>query len=136
MRYREPELQPFLGGVLALALTDEEEYVREHRTRAGRDRRDVSARELAAPRPYDQLTRLDRLPVAVIQSTQDYNLPAAQARQLFGPDDDRRRFHAIRAGNHTLAGARDALYEQARVALEWIVAGGPGSEPAQTLPTQ
>jgi fermentation-respiration switch protein FrsA (DUF1100 family) len=132
----QPELQPFLGGVLALALTDEEEYVREHRTRAGRDRRDVSARELATPRPYDQLTRLDRLPVAVIQSTQDYNLPAAQARQLFGPDDDRRRFHAIRAGNHTFAGARDALYEQARVALEWIVACGPGSEPAQTPPTQ
>jgi hypothetical protein len=125
----QPELQPFLGGVLAVALTDEEEYVREHGTRAGRDPRDGSARELAALRPYDQLTRLDRLPVAVIQSTQDGYLPAAQARQLFGPDDERRRFHAIRAGNHTFAGARDALYEQARVALEWIVACGPGSEP-------
>jgi fermentation-respiration switch protein FrsA (DUF1100 family) len=125
----QPELQPFLGGVLAVALTDEEEYVREHGTGAGRDPRDVSARELAALRPYDQLTRLDRLPVAVIQSTQDGYLPAAQARQLFGPDDERRRFHAIRAGNHTFAGARDALYEQARVALEWIVACGPGSEP-------
>ena len=130
----QPELQPLLGGVLAVALTDEEEYVREHGTRAGRDRRDVSAPERAALRPYDQLTRLDRLPVAVIQSTQDGYLPAAQARQLFGPDDERRRFHAIRAGNHTFAGARDALYEQARVALEWIVACGPGTEPAQTRP--
>ena len=130
----QPELQPLLGGVLAVALIDEEEYVREHGTRAGRDGRDVSDRELAALRPYDQLTRLDRLPVAVIQSTQDGYLPAAQARQLFGPDDERRRFHAIRAGNHTFAGARDALYEQARVALEWIVACGPGTEPAQTRP--
>jgi Bacterial virulence protein (VirJ) len=130
----QPELQPLLSGVLAVALTDEEEYVREHGTRAGRDRRDVSAPERAALRPYDQLTRLDRLPVAVIQSTQDGYLPAAQARQLFGPDDERRRFHAIRAGNHTFAGARDALYEQARVALEWIVACGPGTEPAQTRP--
>jgi hypothetical protein len=130
----QPELQPSLGGVLAVALTDEEEYVREHGTRADRDRRDVSAPERAALRPYDHLARLDRLPVAVIQSTEDGYLPAAQARQLFGPDDERRRFHAIRAGNHTFAGARDALYEQARVALEWIVACGPGTEPAQTRP--
>jgi dienelactone hydrolase len=128
----QPELQPFLGGVLAVALTDEEEYVREHGTRAGRDPRDVSARELAALRPYEQLARLDRLPVAVIQSTQDSYLPAAQARQLFGPDAERRRFHAIRAGSHTFAGARDTLYEQARVALEWIEACGAGSAPART----
>jgi len=129
----QPELQPLLGGVLAVALTDEEEYVHEQETRAGRDPRDVSAAELAALRPYDQLTHLDRLPVAVIQSTEDGYLPAAQARQLFGPDDERRRFHAIRAGNHTFAGARDALYEQARVALEWIVACGPGSEPPERI---
>jgi hypothetical protein len=126
----EPELQPSLGGVLAVALTDEEEYVREHGTRAGRDRRDASARELAMLRPYDHLARLGRLPVAVIQSTQDSYLPAAEARQLFGPDDERRRLHPIRAGSHTFAGARDALYEQARVALEWIVACGPGDETA------
>jgi hypothetical protein len=130
----QPELQPFLGGVLAVALTDEEEYVREHTARAGRDTGDVSARELATLRPYDQLARLDRLPVVVIQSTEDSYLPAAQARQLFGPDDDRRRFHPIRAGSHTFAGARDALYEQARVALQWIVACGPGSEPARPTP--
>jgi fermentation-respiration switch protein FrsA (DUF1100 family) len=128
----QPELQRFLGGVLAVALTDEEEYVREHGTPAGRDRSDVSAREMATLRPYDQLTRLGRLPVAVIQSTQDSYLPAAQARQLFGPDDDRRRFHSIRAGNHTFAGARDALYEQARVALEWIAACDPRNESSAT----
>jgi hypothetical protein len=61
----------------------------------------------------------------VIPSTEDRHLPAAPARPLFGPDDERRRFHAIRAGSHTFAGARDTLYEQARVALEWIVACGP-----------
>jgi len=126
----QPELQRLLGGVLAVALIDEEEYVREHGTRAGRDGRDVSDRELAALRPYDQLTRLDRLPVVVIQSTEDRYLPAAQARQLFGPDNERRRFHAIRARSHTFAGARDTLYEQARVALEWIVACGPRNESA------
>ena len=128
-------LQPFLGGVLAIALTDEEEYVRSYRTRTGRDPRDLSARELATLRPYDVLADVGRLPLAVIQSTQDRYVSAARARQLFGPDDERRRFHAIPARSHTFAGARDALYEQARVALEWIVACGPRGEPAPIRPT-
>lgn len=132
----QPELQPLLAGVLAVALTDEEEYVHEHRARAGRDRRDVSARELATLRPYDQLARLNRLPVEVIQSTEDSYLPAAKARQLFGPDDERRRFHAIRADSHTFSGARDALYEQARVALEWIMACRSSDEPTETRSKQ
>lgn len=120
----QSELQPLLGGVLAVALTDEEEYVRDDRTRAGPDPRHLSDRQLARMRPYDVLADLDSLPLAVIQSTEDRYLPAAEARRLFGPDDERRRFYAIRAGSHTFAGARDALYEQARVALEWIVATG------------
>jgi fermentation-respiration switch protein FrsA (DUF1100 family) len=61
------------------------------------------------------------LPVAVIQSTRDGYLPAAQARQLFGPDGERRRFYPIESDGHTFGGAHAALYEQARAALEWIV---------------
>jgi type I site-specific restriction-modification system R (restriction) subunit len=72
----------------------------------------------------DVVIFVNGLPLAVIQSTQDGYLPAAQAQQLFGPDGERRRFYSIRAGNHTFAGARSALYEQARVALEWIEAKG------------
>ena len=120
----QPTLQPRLGGVLAIALTDEEEYVRSYRTRTGRDPRDLGARELLALRPYDVLKAVGRLPLAVIQSSRDGYLPATRARELFGPDDERRRFHAIAARSHTFAGARDALYEQARVALQWIVACG------------
>ena len=122
-------LQPLLGGVLAVALTEEEEYVRDDRTRRGRDPRKLSDRELSTLRPYEVLAGFDRLPLAVIQSTEDSYLPAARARQLFGPDGERRRFYSIRAGGHTFAGARDDLYEQARLALEWIVAGGPKSDP-------
>lgn len=69
--------------------------------------------------------------LAVIQSTEDSYLPASKVRQLFGPDTERRRFYPIRGGGHTFAGARDALYEQARVALEWIVASGSGNELAR-----
>ena len=101
----QSELRPVLGGLLAVALDDEEEYV--------------------SMRPYDVLKSLDRLPLAVIQSTQDGYLKAAEARRLFGPDGEWRRFYAVEARNHTFADAREALYEQARVALEWIVGPRP-----------
>ena len=130
----QSELRPLLGGLLAVALTDEEEYVRDDRTRTGRDPRHLSDRQLATLRPYDVLAGLDRLPLAVIQSTGDRYLPADEARQLFGPDGERRRFYPIRAGGHTFAGARDTLYEQARVALEWIVACGSKDETARAGP--
>lgn len=124
-------LQPLLGGVLAVALTEEEEYVRGDKTPAGRDPGNLSDRQLAMLRPYEVLAGFKRLPLAVIQSTEDNYLPAARARQLFGPDGERRRFYPIRAGGHTFAGARGALYEQARVALEWIVASRAGNDLAQ-----
>lgn len=126
----EAGLQPRLGGVLAVALGDEEEYVRDHRARPGRASASEKARAGQHLRPYDQLPRLDGLPLAVIQSTQDSHLPAARAQELFGPDGERRRFYPIRAGSHTFAGARSALYEQARVALEWIVACATRAEAA------
>jgi pimeloyl-ACP methyl ester carboxylesterase len=116
----QPEIRPLLVGVLAVALGDEEEYVRHPTTRGGL--RQVAESELTALRPYEVLSGLGRLPVAVIQSTEDGYLPAARARQLFGPDGERRRFYPIRARSHTFAGARDGLYEEAREALEWILA--------------
>jgi fermentation-respiration switch protein FrsA (DUF1100 family) len=131
----QSELQPLLCGVLVVALTEEEEYVRDDKKRAGRDPANLSDRQLVMLRPYDVLASLDRLPLAVIQSTEDNYLPAARARELFGPDGDRRRFYPIRAGSHTFAGARDAMYEQARVALEWIVTSGAGNDLAQAPQT-
>lgn len=53
------------------------------------------------------------------------SVPAAEARRLFGPDAESRRSYAVVARNHTFADARDALYEQAGVALEWIVGPRP-----------
>ncbi len=132
----QPALQRVLAGVLAIALTDEEQYVRTYRTRTGRDPRDLGARELATLGPYDVLDDVGLLPLAVIQSTRDGYVPAARARQLFGPDGERRRMYALPARSHTFAGARDALYAQARVALEWIAACGPitGSAPTRRKP--
>jgi len=104
----QPGLQPELGGVVAIGLTREEEYVR-------RRRRPKVPLDL-----YGYLGRLGDVPLAVIQSTRDNYLNAADARQLFGSDTEVRQFHAIEAENHSFGGARPLLYETLRGALGWI----------------
>jgi fermentation-respiration switch protein FrsA (DUF1100 family) len=101
-------LRSQLGGVVAIALTREEEYVR-------RRRRPKVPLDL-----YSYLANLGDLPLAVIQSTRDNYLNAADARELFGPDTAARRFLAIEAENHSFGGARPLLYETLREALGWI----------------
>jgi hypothetical protein len=104
----QPGLQWQLGGVVAIALTREEEYVRRRR------------RPLVALDLYSYLPSLGDLPVAVIQSTRDNYLNAAAARELFGRDTPVRQFHAIEADNHSFGGARPLLYDTLRGALDWV----------------
>lgn len=80
-----------LDGVVAVGLADQEEYA-----------------------------ELGTLPVAVIQSTGDGYLPAAEARALFGPEGPWRRFVAIPARNHTFSDARAALERSVAEAISWI----------------
>jgi dienelactone hydrolase len=96
----QPALRPAIGGVLAIALTKEEEYVNVE--------------------VYQYLPQLAGMPVAVIQSTRDHYLPAAAARALFGPDRPDRWFQAITARNHSFGGARDELYAAIARSLRWI----------------
>lgn len=109
-----------LAGVVAIALTKEEEYVQHYRLRRGKLPPGTPRRELVEIETYQYLPRLSPLPVAVIQSTHDWYLPAKQARELFGPDTGTRRFSAIDAGDHSFLGGRDQMYEQARESLNWI----------------
>ncbi len=109
-----------VSGVLAIALTKEEEYVRHYRVRRGQTPPGMPRRELVMIQTYEYLPRLSSLPVSVIQSTNDGYLPADEARQLFGPDTSTRKFHAVSAWDHSFNGARDKLYLQARQSLEWI----------------
>jgi pimeloyl-ACP methyl ester carboxylesterase len=90
-----------LRGVVAIGLTKEEEYL---------DMDDL----------YGQLPALGPLPLAVVQSTQDNYLPATQARQLFGADNDHRVLRAISARNHNFSDARTAMYDAIRASLAWI----------------
>jgi hypothetical protein len=110
-----------LAGVVAIALTKEEEYVRWFKRHRGGD----GAERGVTVDVYEYLPHLGDLPLAVIQSTHDNYLPAAAARALFGPDSAHRRFRAIDAGNHSFRGARSELYEAMRAAVAWVCVSGP-----------
>lgn len=110
-------LRPEIGGVLAVALTREEEYVKWYRRLRRRDR---AATQAEMVQVYEYLPRLGELPLAVVQSTHDNYLPAAEARTLFGPDTAHRHFQAIDARNHSFSGAREDLYRAMAGSLDWI----------------
>jgi hypothetical protein len=120
-----PELNVELAGVLAVALTKEEEYVRHYRVKPGKSPSDMPKRELVEFETYEYLDRLRSVPLVVVQSTGDNYLPAGDARRLFGPDTDLRRFVPVEARDHSFDGARDALYAQMASALAWMSARPP-----------
>jgi hypothetical protein len=109
-----PRVRTHLQGILAVALTGEEEYI-EHREP------DLPPGTLVMLNTYDVLPRLGSIPVAVIQSTRDQYLPAAAARERFGPDTVSRQFHAIDAANHNFGGKVAELYEQLDRCIDWIL---------------
>jgi Bacterial virulence protein (VirJ) len=108
-------LQPKLGGVVAVALTKEEEYVRRSELGGNATKGEPRMLEL-----YAYLPSLGDVPISVIQSTHDNYLPADAARVLFGPDGARRQLHAIEARDHSFNGARPEMYDAVEAALEWI----------------
>jgi len=105
-----------ISGVAAVALTQEEEYVRWYRQLP----RPHETHQPVMVDVYEYLAQLDDLPLAVIQSTRDQYLPAAQAREQFGPDNRHRWFQSIEAKNHNFGGARDQMYHALQAALNWI----------------
>jgi predicted alpha/beta hydrolase family esterase len=111
----QPLLQPQLAGVLAVALTKEEEHVRFRRRRSSR----ASAESLML-QTYQYLPNLDVVPLEVIQSTNDNYVTAAEARELFGHDTGRRRLVAIDSKNHSFSDAREELYAAMQESLEWL----------------
>jgi pimeloyl-ACP methyl ester carboxylesterase len=112
------QLRQVVSGVVAVALTHEEEYVRWYRRlRVLREQRRAVMVDV-----YEYLVRLRDLPLAVVQSTHDHYLPAAKARVLFGPDTQRRWFQSIEADNHNFRGARGLMYNAVHAALTWVTA--------------
>jgi fermentation-respiration switch protein FrsA (DUF1100 family) len=103
-----------IEGVLAVGLTKEEEYV--HRRKRGEPRGQFTMLQT-----YSYLPALGTLPVAVIQSSRDEYVPAAEARQLFGPETPVRHFVRVEADDHNFTGALDTMYAEMERAFQWIV---------------
>jgi pimeloyl-ACP methyl ester carboxylesterase len=108
-----------LSGVVAIGLTREEEHVHRFTRRLQRSG-EPQARSPIIIQTYQYLRRLGSQPISVIQSTRDNYLPADAARLLFGPDTERRQFHAIDARNHGFGNARPLLYDAIQASLVWI----------------
>jgi hypothetical protein len=109
-------LQSELAGVLAVALTKEEEHVRFRRLRHPPS----SSTASLDLQTYEYLPNLGVVPLEVIQSTHDNYLPAAEARELFGRDNDHRRLIAIESKNHSFSDAREELYAAMEQSLQWL----------------
>jgi fermentation-respiration switch protein FrsA (DUF1100 family) len=108
----DPPFNTALGGVLAVGLTREEEYVH------GRPH-DPPVRAML--QTYARLADIGSVPVAVIQSTNDQYVPAGEARQLFGPDTATRELVPVISRDHNFGGAVDRLYGEMERSLAWIV---------------
>jgi hypothetical protein len=120
----ERTLRPLIAGVLAVALTREEEYVKRARRIRG-SRRAGATPEMV--KLYGYLPRLATTPIAVIQSTRDHYLPAGEARTLFGVDTPWRWLQPVQARNHSFGGARAQLYQAMERSLTWLALSSSSS---------
>jgi len=118
----EGALRAGVAGVVAVALTQEEEYVQWYRRLA----HEGDAHRVMVD-VYEYLPLLEELPLTVIQSTRDKYLPAETARMLFGVDTPHRRLIAIEARNHSFGGAREQMYAALRSALVWVTGSVPAA---------
>ena len=119
-----PELQGEIAGAVAIALTREADYLH------------VPERERGPAIQVDNQGRLQLYPavkllgtrrMAVIQSTHDSYVPAAESRQLLGPDTPTLRLYEVESKNHGFSDARDKLMEDLDGALRWVEQTAPPS---------
>jgi type IV secretory pathway VirJ component len=113
----EPDAIPTLAGVVAVALTREEEYVQRPKRRRKAPQEDPEMQMLDT---YEYLARLQKVPVSIIQSTHDDYLSAEEARRLLGPDTALHQLHPIPSKNHSFSDARAPLYDQMERSLAWV----------------
>src|SRR6185295_5217368 len=111
-----PRLRVGMAGTIAIALTREEEYVRPT---TGRRRSELKVDDQGL-QIYPSLAAVKGTRLAVIQSTNDHYVRAAESRELLGPDTPERRLYAVESRNHMFSGGRDVLMSDLEDALRWI----------------
>jgi dienelactone hydrolase len=112
-----PELRDQVRGAIALALTREADYLRAPPAERAPD---IQVDDKGRIQIYPALKFLGGTPVAIIQSTNDPYVPAAESRQLLGPDTPTLRLYAVESSNHRFGGARDKVITDVDDALHWI----------------
>lgn len=112
-----PGLRNQVRGAIALALTREADYLRAPPAERAPD---VQVDGKGRIQMYPALRLLGSTPVAVIQSTNDPYVAAAEARQLLGPDTPTLRLYEVESSNHRFGGARDKVIGDVDDALQWI----------------
>jgi len=114
----DPALQPRLAGAVAIALTRELDYLKVKKSALSST---IQVDEKGRLQTYPALPRIGPLPLAVIQSTGDKYVTAAEARKLFGPDTPTRRLYSVEARNHGFSGGRDQLLHDLDDAMAWVL---------------
>jgi len=114
----EPSLQATIAGAVAIALTRESDYLQA--PEAADRPPSIEVDDRGGVLTYPALDRLGSIKIAVLQSTGDSYVPAAEARTLFGPDTATRRLYAIQARNHGFGGGQEQLFRDLDAALAWI----------------
>jgi hypothetical protein len=119
----DEKLQPGLAGAIAVALTRESDYLLPPDNPTALP--GIVLDEKGGVLTYPAIERLGSHPIAVIQAAGDKYVPAAEARELFGPDTPTRRLYAVDASNHGFRGGRDELLRDVDAALSWIASLPP-----------
>jgi dienelactone hydrolase len=119
-----PELKGDIAGAVAIALTREADYlhVPEHERGPA-----VQVDKQGRLQLYPAVKLLGSTRIAVIQSTNDRYVPAAESRQLLGPDTATLRLYPVESKNHGFSDARDKLMEDLDGALHWVEQPSPAS---------
>lgn len=113
-----PKLHAGLAGVVAIALTREVDYLKA--PPPAERPPGIQVDEKGRMQLYPALDLIGSIPLAVIQSTGDHYVPAAESRRLLGPDTPTRRLYEVTAKNHGFSGGEETLLRDLDEALLWI----------------
>jgi dienelactone hydrolase len=116
------DLRDGIGGAVAIALTREADYLH-----APKDDPRVQVDDQGRIQLYPALKFMGSARLAVIQSTNDDYVPAAESRQLLGPDTPTLRLYTVEARDHGFSNARDKLMQDIDDALRWVEQEEPAS---------
>ena len=119
---RRTELRDGVGGAVAIGLTREADYLH-----APKGESQVQLDDQGRIQLYPALKFLGSTRLAVIQSTNDSYVPAAESRQLLGADTPTLRLYTVEAKDHGFSDARDRLMQDLDDALRWIEQEAPAS---------